>query len=65
MSSKKSKLTPENIHRLECIKQCTKGMLTVSKYSKKKGLNRRTVYNMCEDYRLLSVKIDGVLYIVP
>lgn len=60
-----NKLTPDAAKRIEGLKECTKGLLTVSKYAKKRKLNRRTVYNMCADYRLLSITIGGVLYIIP
>lgn len=38
---------------------------TATNYSRKKKLNRRTVYNMAHDKRLLNTKVDGVLFIIP
>lgn len=51
--------------KIEALKKLTKGLKTATNYSRKKKVNRRTVYNMADDKRLDTIKIDGVLFIVP
>jgi hypothetical protein len=55
--------TTQNIQELKKLLKKVK-LKTATNYSKNKNMNRRTVYNMANDKRLNSVKIDGVLFIV-
>jgi excisionase family DNA binding protein len=42
----------------------TKRLWTISEYSKKKGITRKTLYSWIEDKKLKSVRVNGTTLII-
>ena len=42
----------------------TKKLWTISEYSKKKGITRKTIYSWIEDKKIKSVRVNGTTLVI-